>query len=140
LFDLTTVNPLRWLVAESTRRGYSKINCFTARFQAVDGVATLRSLALDTPNVIASGEGSIDFARETLDLRFDPRERHRIAAGPLLDRDDPHGTDLGRGGLGGGPAGRNQGHQRERVQSFGVSRHCPHACSVQAPFGSWSVR
>ena len=77
MFDLTTVNPLRWLVAQSTGRGYSKINCFTARFQAVDGVDTLRSLALDTPNVIASGEGYIDFARETLDLRFHPSAKHK---------------------------------------------------------------
>jgi hypothetical protein len=77
LFDLTTVNPLRWLVAQSTRRGYSQIDCFTARFQAVDGVATLRSLALDTPNVIASGEGYIDFARETLDLQIRPSAKHR---------------------------------------------------------------
>jgi uncharacterized protein involved in outer membrane biogenesis len=77
LFDLTTMNPLRWLVAQSTRRGYSEIDCFIARFRAADGVATLRSLALDTPNVIASGEGYIDFARETLDLRFHPSAKHR---------------------------------------------------------------
>jgi uncharacterized protein involved in outer membrane biogenesis len=77
LFDLTTMNPLRWLVAQSTGRGYAEINCFTARFQAANGVATLRSLALDTPNVIASGEGYIDFARETLDVRFHPSAKHR---------------------------------------------------------------
>jgi hypothetical protein len=71
------MNPLRWLVARSTRRGYSEIDCFIARFQAADGVADLRTLVLDTPNVIASGEGDIDFARETLDLRFHPSAKHR---------------------------------------------------------------
>jgi uncharacterized protein involved in outer membrane biogenesis len=77
LFELTTMNPLRWLVAESTRRGYSKISCFIARFRANDGLATLHTLVLDTPNVIASGEGHIDFAHETLDLRFNPSAKHR---------------------------------------------------------------
>lgn len=72
LFGLTTMNPLRWLVARSTRRGYSEIDCFVARFRADKGVATLRTLVLDTPNVIASGHGDIDFARETLDLRIRP--------------------------------------------------------------------
>jgi AsmA family protein len=77
LFGLTTMNPLRWLVAPSTRRGYSEIDCFIARFQAADGIAELRTLVLDTPNVIASGEGYIDFARETLDLRIGPSAKHR---------------------------------------------------------------
>jgi hypothetical protein len=71
------MNPLRWLFATSTRRGYSKISCFIARFRANDGLARLRTLVLDTPKVIASGEGYIDFAHETLDLRFHPRAKHR---------------------------------------------------------------
>jgi uncharacterized protein involved in outer membrane biogenesis len=77
LFDLTTMNPLRWLVARSTRRGYAKIDCFVARFEADHGVAQLLTLVLDTPNVIAAGEGQIDFARETLDLRFRPSAKQR---------------------------------------------------------------
>ena len=77
LFDLTTMNPLRWLVAQSTQRGYSEIDCFIAGFRAFGGVAALRTLVLDTPNVIASGEGNIDFARETLDLRIRPSAKHK---------------------------------------------------------------
>ena len=71
------MNPLRWLVAQSTQRGYSEIDCFIAGFRAFDGVAALRTLVLDTPNVIASGEGNIDFARETLDLRIRPSAKHK---------------------------------------------------------------
>jgi hypothetical protein len=77
LFGLTTMNPLRWLVAQSTRRGYSPINCFVARFEAEHGVADLRALVLDTPSVIATGEGQIDFARETLNLRIRPSAKER---------------------------------------------------------------
>ena len=76
LFGLTTMNPLRWLVARSTRRGYSEIDCFVARFQVDDGVAKLQTLVLDTPNVIAAGGGYIDFARETLDARIRPSAKH----------------------------------------------------------------
>jgi hypothetical protein len=77
LFDLTTMNPVRWLVAHSTRRGYSRINCFVARFQAEDGFANLQALLLDTPSAIATGEGYIDFARETLNLRIRPSAKER---------------------------------------------------------------
>jgi uncharacterized protein involved in outer membrane biogenesis len=76
LFGLTTMNPLRWLVARSTRRGYSEIDCFVASFQIDDGVAKLQTLVLDTPNVIAAGGGYIDFARETLDVRIRPSAKH----------------------------------------------------------------
>ena len=79
LFDLTAMNPIRWLVARSTRRGYADINCFVARFQAEQGVADLLALVLDTPNVVATGEGRIDFARETIDVRIRPSaKRSRV--------------------------------------------------------------
>jgi uncharacterized protein involved in outer membrane biogenesis len=77
LFDLTALNPIRWLAARSTRRGYAAIDCLVARFQADRGVAEVLALVLDTPNVIAAGEGYIDFARETLDLRVRPRAKQR---------------------------------------------------------------
>jgi len=77
LFDLTIMNPLRWVIARSTRRGYAEIHCFVARFHADNGLAELQALVLDTPNVIASGEGSIDLARETIDLRIRPRAKQR---------------------------------------------------------------
>ncbi len=75
MFGLTTMGPLRWLTARSTRRGYSEINCFVAAFHAENGVAELDALVLDTPDVIAAGEGKIDFSRETLDLRITPEAK-----------------------------------------------------------------
>ncbi len=77
LFGLTTMNPARWLVAPSTLRGYSTINCFVARSEVDNGVAELRTLVLDTPNVIAGGTGFIDFARETLDVQIRPSAKQR---------------------------------------------------------------
>ena len=75
LFDLTANNPIRSLLARSTRRGYSGINCFVVAFHAENGVAELDALVLDTPNMLAAGEGKIDFAREILDLRIQPRAK-----------------------------------------------------------------
>jgi hypothetical protein len=77
MFDLTVMNPFHWLVARSARRGYAVIDCFVARFQADRGVAEVLALVLDTTSVIAAGEGYIDFARETLDLRVRPRGKQR---------------------------------------------------------------
>ncbi len=75
LFGLTTMNPARWLIARSTRRGYSEINCFVARFEVANGLAELRKLVLDTPNATAVGTGHIDFARETIDVQIRPSPR-----------------------------------------------------------------
>ena len=91
LFGLTTMNPLHWLVATSTQRGYSEINCFLMKMHAVKGVANVRALALDTPNAFAAGEGNIDVARERIGLRIVPRaKRSRLVglATPFAIRGD----------------------------------------------------
>jgi hypothetical protein len=82
LFGLTTMSPFGWLFARSTRRGYSQFDCFIARFDAKNGVAELQSMVLDTPDAVATGTGSIDFARETVDLQIHPRARHRSFGAP----------------------------------------------------------
>ena len=81
LFGLTTMHPLGWLFARSTRRGYSKLDCVIARFDVRDGVAEARTLLVDTPDAIVTGTGSIDFTRETIDLRMQPRGKHRSLVG-----------------------------------------------------------
>jgi AsmA family protein len=82
LFALTTMSPFGWLFAKSTRRGYSKFDCFIARFHAKHGLAELQSLVLDTPDAIATGTGSIDFAREMINLQIHPRAKHRSFGAP----------------------------------------------------------
>ena len=82
LFALTTMSPFGWLFAKSTRRGYSKFDCFIARFHAEHGLAELQALVLDTPDAIATGTGYIDFAREMINLQIHPRAKHRSFGAP----------------------------------------------------------
>ena len=52
-----------------------------ARFDVRDGVAEAQSLLVDTPDAIVTGTGSIDLTRETIDLRMQPRAKHRSLVG-----------------------------------------------------------
>ncbi|MDB6102729.1 MAG: AsmA family rane protein [Gammaproteobacteria bacterium] len=64
------------------------IRCGVASFDAQDGRLTARTLLIDTEPVVITGEGTIDLASETLDLRFQGRPKHprlRVRA-PLLVR------------------------------------------------------
>ena len=81
LLGLTTMHPLSWLFARSTRSGYSSLNCVIARFDVRDGVAEAQTLLVDTPDAIVTGTGSIDLTRETIDLRMQPRAKHRSLVG-----------------------------------------------------------
>jgi uncharacterized protein involved in outer membrane biogenesis len=77
LFGLTTKHPLGWLFARSTRHGYSRLDCVIARFDVRGGLAEARTMVVDTPDAIVTGAGSIDFTRETIDLRMQPEAKHR---------------------------------------------------------------
>ena len=58
LLDLTTTNPATWLFTQSTRRGYSDLNCMIVRFDLEGGMAESQTLVLYTSNVLAFGSGS----------------------------------------------------------------------------------
>jgi uncharacterized protein involved in outer membrane biogenesis/peptidoglycan hydrolase-like protein with peptidoglycan-binding domain len=77
LLDLTTSNPATWLFTESARNGYSDLNCLILRFDLQDGVAESQTLLLDTPNVLALGEGRIDLRQEIIDVEVDPQAKRR---------------------------------------------------------------
>ena len=62
-----------------------------ARFDVRDGLAEARTLLVDTPDAIVTGAGSLDFTRETIDLRMQPRAKRRTAvrlATPFTIRGD----------------------------------------------------
>ena len=90
LFGLTTKHPLGWLFARSTRRGYSRLDCVIARFDVRDGLAEARTLLVDTPDAIVTGAGSLDFTRETIDLRMQPGQASHLVrlATPFTIRGD----------------------------------------------------
>jgi uncharacterized protein involved in outer membrane biogenesis len=52
------------------------INCFVSRFDIKNGVATIATLLVDTPEDDIVGKGGINFADETLDLSLTPNNKH----------------------------------------------------------------
>ncbi|MBB5745053.1 AsmA family protein [Brevundimonas variabilis] len=52
-------------------QGISGVRCAVGDFTVAGGVATARTLVVDTDVVIATGRGTIDLGAETFDLRFD---------------------------------------------------------------------
>ncbi len=94
LFNLTAINPLRWMFSQSARRGYTDLNCFVVRFDVKKGVADSEVFLLDTPRIRATGEGRIDLEKEFLDFAIRPRGKSRrliemstpfAIRGPLTD-------------------------------------------------------
>jgi uncharacterized protein involved in outer membrane biogenesis len=60
----------RWSRAPDERTPFDR---FSANFAIANGVARTTDISLSGPNVSMSGDGSVDLARETLDLRLKPR-------------------------------------------------------------------
>ena len=78
LLDLAAVDLRRWLFSKSAHQGYSDLNCLIVRFDFHHGTAESKKLILlDTTNVLAPGEGSIDLRDEIIDIRFDPHAKNR---------------------------------------------------------------
>ncbi len=57
------------------RGGASQIQCFAVRLDAVNGVATFRTLVLASSLLTMDGGGSVNLGAETLDLRVRPQAR-----------------------------------------------------------------
>ncbi len=77
LLDLAAVDFGSWLLSDSTRKGYSDLNCLVARFDFHDGVGKIDKLLLDTPNVLSKGEGVINFRDETIEIKADPHPKKK---------------------------------------------------------------
>jgi uncharacterized protein involved in outer membrane biogenesis len=63
------------LVALGGTGDTARVNCMVTRFDAVDGIATAKSLVLDTPGVTIVGSGDINLRDETLHLHFDSNSK-----------------------------------------------------------------
>ncbi len=51
--------------------GVSGVRCAVGDFTVADGIATARTLVIDTDVVVATGRGTIDLGAETYDIRID---------------------------------------------------------------------
>ncbi len=96
MINLTAESPFSWVFAKSTRRGYSEMNCIIMRFDVQDGFCKGRHLVMDTPTILAFGEGYVDLRKETINIRVQPKPKSRrlvglttpfTIEGPLADPD-----------------------------------------------------
>jgi uncharacterized protein involved in outer membrane biogenesis len=64
------------------RGGSSEIQCFAARLDARNGIATLQSLVLNSSLISMNGSGTINLGNETLDLHLRPQVK--FVATPIV--------------------------------------------------------
>lgn len=70
-------------VLDKGRKGYTVVNCAVADFAIAKGVATARSLYLDSDSKGIVGSGTANLGTESLNLTVDPRRRKDIGK-PVL--------------------------------------------------------
>ncbi len=71
--DLTGVNLLQWLFTGAALRSGTDLSCFVARFGVAHGVATSRSLFMDTSLARSTGSGTLNLVDHTIDILVQPR-------------------------------------------------------------------
>lgn len=92
--DLIAADLLRFVVPGGEAGDAARLNCFVARFDVEDGVATNTALLFDTALTTTAGKGQIDLGRELADLTVVPRPKDPsllslaipvVIDGPLTD-------------------------------------------------------
>ena len=75
LVDLLAADLVQRLMPWNADKNFSNVNCMVARFPIARGVMTAERLLLDTDKMTMGGDGTIDLARERLDLRLVPKPK-----------------------------------------------------------------
>ena len=86
VLDLWTANLVLALLPQPEDGKVSRLNCIATRFDIDNGVMTSRVSLLDSTDTIIRGRGTIDFAKEELDLLVWPqakREKFLSASTPV---------------------------------------------------------
>jgi uncharacterized protein involved in outer membrane biogenesis len=73
--DVWVVNLFRELLPVLDRRAQSQVNCMVGRFDLHSGVLRRDALVIDTSRMRVLGAGTVDFATEAIDFRFQPRAK-----------------------------------------------------------------
>jgi uncharacterized protein involved in outer membrane biogenesis len=76
LQEIAGLNVLQAIGLVATGDQPVPINCMVARFDLQKGLATARTLMLDTTDTLIVGKGNFNFAAETLYVDFDPYHKH----------------------------------------------------------------
>ena len=86
-FDVVVSDLARELLPWRPKSQHTDINCFVARFDVQDGVATTKGLLFDTTRATIAGEGKINLGSEQLEftLRPNPKEMTLVSLAFPID-------------------------------------------------------
>ena len=73
--DFLAADLLRAVAAGAQDRAETKVNCAVADFPIERGLATAKVLLIDTERITVTGEGTVNLATETLDLKLKPKPK-----------------------------------------------------------------
>ncbi|MEJ2532717.1 MAG: AsmA-like C-terminal region-containing protein [Halioglobus sp.] len=81
-YDILATDLLEWIYSGAMLEKYTDIDCTMAKFQLDDGVATSDSLFVETGKMLATGTGTFDLVRKTMDMTITPMSKSRMLQVP----------------------------------------------------------
>ncbi len=81
-YDVLATDLLAWLYSGAALQKSTSLECAMARFDFKSGIASTDSIFIESPRMVASGEGKIDLVKSKLDITIEPRSKNRLVQFP----------------------------------------------------------
>lgn len=78
MLHLVFVDVVGWTLGKVLHDEYAEVKCGVADYSIKQGVIETKALFVDTPNIMISGEGSIDLANEKIDYVLLPKKKTKL--------------------------------------------------------------
>lgn len=76
-YDLLATDALAWLYTGGATQDSTSIECAMATFSLQEGIASSENLLVKSPNMVATGKGSVNFHNDALNFRLTPYSTSR---------------------------------------------------------------
>ncbi|MBN7798430.1 AsmA-like C-terminal region-containing protein [Parahaliea mediterranea] len=76
-YDVLATDLLAWIYSGAALEKSTHVQCTMAHFALKSGVATTDSIFIESPRMVATGEGELDFVRGKMDITLVPRSKNR---------------------------------------------------------------
>ncbi|MBA6412152.1 AsmA family protein [Parahaliea sp. F7430] len=81
-YDVLATDLLAWMFSGAALERSTYVDCTMAQFAVKSGVAKTDNLYVESPRMIAKGEGELDLVRQRLDITLTPRSKNRLVQIP----------------------------------------------------------
>ncbi|MFV0477462.1 MAG: AsmA-like C-terminal region-containing protein [Parahaliea sp.] len=81
-YDVLATDLLAWLYSGAALHKSTYVDCSMAQFVFKSGIATTDTIYLESPRMIASGEGNFDLVKQEMYLKLTPRSKNRVVQIP----------------------------------------------------------